>query len=519
MEKKYFYTFSRRWVQIIFFLFFTYTIWTTRYPLQNFFNPKIFFELDPLVMVITSVAQRVLLPGLLATFLMLVLTFVLGRFFCGWLCPMGSILDFWQYTVFLIKKIFYKKVWLKKSLFQTTKFRFVKYFILTLIIIFSIFGLQLAWIFDPITIFVRTVSFNIHPFITMIVDKIYIFFMTKFLNLYFLQTIYYWLKENFLVVNIPTFPHTKIVFYIFCFIIFLSLIRQRFWCRYLCPLGAMFAFVSKFSLLKRVVYNCKESCTYCKTLCRMGAIKDDNSYLKDECILCMDCVTYCPSNGTKFVFFDTDVNQKKLVNSKSFLQKISRKDFLLLLVSFTAGLVGFRNRFKTKSFNNKRVVIRPPGAIEEKNFVQQCIRCGNCMKVCPTNVLQPCLIESGWEGFWTPRLENKIGYCEYECTLCGKVCPTQAIKKLSVEKKVVTKIGTAEIDRTLCIPWVYNKNCLVCEEHCPIPTKAIKVVQQRIVNNKIINLPEVLPEMCIGCGICENKCPAYPQKAIKVFPV
>jgi len=139
------------------------------------------------------------------------------------------------------------------------------------------------------------------------------------------------------------------------------------------------------------------------------------------------------------------------------------------------------------------------------------------MKVCLTNGLQPVTLESGLEGLWTPQLVPEIGYCEYNCHLCGDVCPTQAIKKLSLEDKQKAKLGIAEIDKTMCIAWAENKECIVCEEHCPVPEKAIKSTEQ-IVDGKKIFKPRVDEQLCVGCGICQNKCPTKPLRAIRVNP-
>ena len=127
-------------------------------------------------------------------------------------------------------------------------------------------------------------------------------------------------------------------------------------------------------------------------------------------------------------------------------------------------------------------LIRPPGSLRESDFLARCQRCGLCMKVCPTNVIQPTWTEAGFEGLWTPFLRMTGGYCEYTCTLCGSVCPTGAIEKLSVRKKIQTpvRIGSAYVDRGRCLPWSGNGPCIVCEEHCPTSPKAIYLREESI---------------------------------------
>jgi formate hydrogenlyase subunit 6/NADH:ubiquinone oxidoreductase subunit I len=141
------------------------------------------------------------------------------------------------------------------------------------------------------------------------------------------------------------------------------------------------------------------------------------------------------------------------------------------------------------------------------------------MKVCLTNVLQPAVMESGAEGIWTPYLVPSLAYCEHQCNLCGQVCPTGAIRPLTLEQKRQTKIGVAEIHRSLCIPWISDRQCLVCEEHCPVPNKAIKVLEQKNANGKWMRRPLVDRNACVGCAICENKCPARPERAVTVRPL
>ena len=145
------------------------------------------------------------------------------------------------------------------------------------------------------------------------------------------------------------------------------------------------------------------------------------------------------------------------------------------------------------------------------------------MKVCPTNALQPAKWEAGPDGLWTPMLVPKIGYCEYYCSLCSQVCPTGAIEELTVEAKTQVKIGTAWIDKNRCIPWKFGDPCIVCEEHCPVSPKAIKMVEVDVLQPdgsiKKPKVPVIDTQLCIGCGICENKCPVVDQPAIYVTSI
>ncbi|MFH1879084.1 MAG: 4Fe-4S binding protein [Candidatus Omnitrophota bacterium] len=257
-------------------------------------------------------------------------------------------------------------------------------------------------------------------------------------------------------------------------------------------------------------------CNICINKCRTGAIIGGNSYRKGECILCMDCVYQCPRHSTKFVFPRISFSGREKKGAGKEEKGISRGDFLFLFLSSLIFLVS--RPMKVFAAEKKTAgIIRPPGALKEKDFTDRCIRCGNCIKVCPTNGLQPVMFESGIEGIWTPQLVPEIGYCEYTCNLCGKVCPTGAIRRLDLPAKTAAKLGTAVVDREICIAWKYGQECLVCQEHCPVPEKAIKIVYEKrdgITTGK----PLVDNALCIGCGICQNKCPVSPERAIRVFP-
>jgi ferredoxin len=142
------------------------------------------------------------------------------------------------------------------------------------------------------------------------------------------------------------------------------------------------------------------------------------------------------------------------------------------------------------------------------------------MQVCPTTALHPCFLEAGLEGMWTPRLVPKIGYCDYECTRCTQACPTEAIQPLGIQEKQEVRIGLASVDVTRCLPYAYGQTCLVCEEHCPVPDKAIYMVEGEVETHdgavKTLKQPHVDPHLCIGCGVCENVCPFEDKAAIRV---
>jgi NAD-dependent dihydropyrimidine dehydrogenase PreA subunit len=143
------------------------------------------------------------------------------------------------------------------------------------------------------------------------------------------------------------------------------------------------------------------------------------------------------------------------------------------------------------------------------------------MRACPTQALQSAVPEAGLEGIWTPGLVPRLGYCDYACNACGQVCPVQAIPPLSLEAKRLEVIGKAYIDQDRCIAWADHKDCIVCEEMCPLPEKAIQLEETQVWapdNNRVtVKLPHVLREQCIGCGICEYKCPVNGEAAIRVF--
>jgi polyferredoxin len=447
-------------------------------------------------MIFTSLSERIVLPGLLFSFSMLVLTIILGRFFCGWICPMGTMVD--------MAGLPRRKSRGKR---QHKKLRWVKFYLLAAFFVLALAGFQAAWFLDPVVAAARFVSLNLIPAVTSGIDAIFVS-LIKTLRLYGpVYDFYRGLKSTILGINVYYFAHSPVIFLFFALIMSLTFIFSRFWCRALCPLGALYALAARFSLLRRYVTDCSQ-CGKCRADCRMGAINSDFSYDASECILCMDCVYGCPSKATLFRIGHPGGEAGK--------GGVDRRQFLLLLSSSFLLLQGFK--FKNIRANASSKVIRPPAALPEADFVDRCVRCGNCMKVCITNGLQPCVFEAGAEGIWTPRLVPEIGYCEYSCTLCGNTCPTGAIKKVNLIEKHDARLGLAVIDQTLCLPWAHQQQCIVCQEHCPVAQKAIGLYEEN-VNGMVLHKPYIDPELCVGCGICQNKCPVRPVRAVIVKPL
>ncbi|MBN2539409.1 MAG: 4Fe-4S binding protein, partial [Deltaproteobacteria bacterium] len=391
----------------------------------------------------------------------------------------------------------------------------IKYYILLVILASSLFTAQLAGIMDPISLLIRSLSLSIYP----LVNYITISFFNTIYDMHLpgvvaVSEFFYTIaKKTFLSFNQPYFFQGMFIGVLFILILGLNLIERRFWCKYLCPLGALLGILSRYSLLKRSVSEGCTSCGVCETTCSGGAVVDTaGTWRGPECLYCMDCDDLCPHNAVNFGF--TGKAEEVSLN-------LGRRN---VITSFVAGILTvpfLRIRPLSGSGYFNRKLIRPPGSLDEREFLQKCVRCGECMKVCITNGLQPTLFDAGMEGIWTPKLVPLIGYCEYRCTLCGQVCPTGAIRQLTLEEKEKTKIGVAMIDKGRCLPYASGTPCLVCEEVCPTPKKSIWLeqvpVRDRDGKDLMIKQPKVDITLCVGCGTCEMFCPVKSEPAIYVI--
>jgi polyferredoxin len=456
-----------------------------------------YFRADPLVAASTLLAGKGWQPLLFPGFLVLVLSAFLGRFFCGWLCPLGTVLDLVTGKIAKCAPV----SCLKGS---------VKYWLLLPLLVASLFKLNLAGLLDPIAILVRALTFFLHPLLGETARS-------GWVGLYrlmgdrrdYLDPGYRLLRDYLLPYRETLYPLAFLSALIFILIIWLERYETRNWCRNLCPLGTLLGLASRLSPFSRVPERLCADCRACASLCPTSF--DRELLQKEDCILCMECQLHCPNQRVAFRLSNIHpLAGGAVMERRVFLGSLAGGFLLSRLFRFRDPAVQAR-------------LLRPPGVRSEDEFLKKCVRCGECMKVCLRSALYPAFSQAGIEGFYTPLLIPRLGYCEYNCTLCGQVCPTGAIPDLPRERKRKEVIGKAVFDKNQCIPFAKRMDCIVCEEHCPIPQKAIRAEVKTLTGFDgrpvTVRLPYVVDELCNGCGICENVCPLEGKAAIEVFAV
>lgn len=457
-------------------------------------------RLSPLAMLASLMASHVFIIGSLTALAVIVLALVFGRAWCGWLCPLGALLD-----IFAFRK------WLKKKPAISEKWRVVKYGLLLTILIAAIFGNLTLLVFDPLTITYRTFTSAVWPGTDRVVSAIEAALYKIPILRNALDAVDGIIRPAVLPAA-PIFSRAAWLFTgIFLGLILLDLIAERFWCRYLCPLGDMLGLLAKIGLYKRKVNDRCTRCNACARDCPTGTIDATRAYASDpsECTLCMDCMKVCPVNAIDF---------KPQIKPAAWREYDPGRRTALIALGAGVALAALAHTVPGRQTRNT-YLIRPPGATEE-HLLAACIRCGECMRICPTGGLQPAAGEAGLEGLWTPVLVPRIGYCDYGCNACGQVCPVRAIPPLELAVKQQQKLGQAYIDQNRCIPWADKKPCAVCEEMCPVaPRKAITLEtggSGRGGGGGNVPRPVVDRQICIGCGICETRCPVAGEAAIRV---
>lgn len=522
----------RRISQIVFFvLFLGLLVFTSLRPtpgatgdIQMRAPVRLFFEWDPLVAIANVFASHALYRGLLWSLVILIPTLFLGRFFCGWICPMGTLQHWiggWQSEA--------KRGKQRLESNRYKRWQTVKYVVLIAGLVASCFGsMAIGWL-DPFSLLVRSFGLALLPAFNFAVRAVLA--PMEHSNTEWIraagEATHQALQGTVIDLKQTHFSQGLVLGILFLIILFASLRVTRFWCRSICPLGALLGVLSRWSIFG--LHKDESTCTHCNK-CLLNCQGGDDPiggvpWHKSECLECMNCVASCPHGSLEFRFFRKEAEVAT--------PNLGRRRALTGLAAGAAAVPLMRaNTGMGKSRHEK--LLRPPGSVDEPEFLSRCIRCGECMKVCPNNSLHPTLIEAGIEGLWTPTLVPRIGYCEPSCVLCSEVCPTGAIWQLTPGEKgwVVgvgapqtkpVRLGLAFYDRGRCLPWAMATDCIVCEEWCPVSPKAIYIEEAEVIDSagktKKVKQPRVDPSRCVGCGACEYACPLQEHPAVYVTSI
>ncbi len=470
------------------------------YPMAERIRPDLFLRMDPLVLAGTLISGRVFISLLLPAATVAALTLVLGRFFCSMICPLGTSIDITDRALKKARRFFPGRI---QSLHRLS---YVKYVVLAFILGSGVAGFSLVLLFSPSSIATRFYGLFVYPVIARGID----------LGLPALRDI----SGRFGVTLLEYASISTPAFYLQGFTITIALmifaagvLSPRFWCRYLCPAGAMLAVLSLRPFRKRTVSDACNDCGACRKVCPMDAIaeEDPRRSASTECIACEACARACPAGAVKF-----SMNVQGQSGGAAHFSTHRRALFVSGVTGFLAGLAvlilpGWIRTGKAGASGFPSSSIRPPGAVPEKDFLARCIRCGECMKACPTNTLQPTGISEGLAGFFSPSVNPVIGPCETTCARCGHVCPTGAVRTLSPEEKIWARIGSASVVKETCIAWEKGMRCLVCYEVCPFGAIRLEYAAESPVP-----VPFVDEKHCNGCGLCEFSCPVEGVRAILV---
>ena len=481
--------------QIVFFVLFSLSFLLIanqahayRWPVQWF------IRLNPLNSLLTFLASHTIETALLASGIVVAVVSVLfGRVFCGFLCPLGSAIDF-------IDKYIFTKM-RSRSRRPPPYLQRAKYLTLFAFITLAAGGAIFPLFFDPLSIMTRLYTLFVNPLILFTTGTI-VTISAPLLKLVGLEAITY------VSLKPPVYYGYTLGLLLIIIVFCGSFWDKRFWCQYVCPSGALFGLLGRFSLWRRYRVESKcSSCTICARHCPTHAIDERHVEKTNqaECIVCGfctqikdNCSSFKLSLVTPMSIHGPDLHRRHLLTGIA--------GGLVLLPSFKFSAV--------KKRDDTGRLIRPPGSVPEDEFLAKCIACGECMKVCPTNTIQPCSPADGFARVNTPKIVPRIAGCEEKCHVCGYVCPTGAIRKISVEDKQFAKIGTAVIDRDKCVAWEQNKMCLVCDEVCPYNAIEGRLIQ---TTKGLFKVPIIYEDLCTGCGMCEQHCPVFDSAAIVVY--
>ena len=449
---------------------------------------EFFLVIDPLVSLSTAIASRSWVWSLASGGMILLACVLIPRGFCGYLCPLGTLIDLFDWAIGARVKRF--------RVGDNGWWVHVKYYVLLATLVAAACGVLVSGFVAAIPIITRGFLFAFSPW------------QTGFQRDWHL---------------IPPLNAGHFVSLgLFAVVLGLGFLKPRFWCRYVCPSGAVFSLGNLFRVTERKVENTCINCNKCVEICPFDAIKPDFLTRTTDCTLCQSCGGVCPTQAIKFVE-RWNLVQLKLPNDPPTGDgPLGRRGFLAAGVGLASGVLGglglaVAGRVSGANLDDPNAwrPIRPPGSVPEDKFLQMCIRCGECFKACPNDVLHPLQFQQGLDGLWTPHVVADWAGCESSCNACGQVCPTGAIRALPLDEKRVCHIGLAELNLQTCLPHAGREACQLCVDECHHAgyhaIEFTRVHTQADANGNPVEdsgflAPVVLSDKCVGCGLCQTRC-------------
>ena len=454
------------------------------------------------------------LPALLAVnagvvALLVLLTLLAGRVYCSVICPLGVMQDIVSWISGRRKK--------KKYRFSySPEVKWLRYGVLGLFVIALIAGVgSFVALLAPYSSYGR-IATNLFAPVYRWGNNLLAYFAERADSYAFYET-EVWLK------SLPTFLIAAVTFVV---LIILAWRNGRTYCNTVCPVGTVLGFFSRFSLFRPVIdaEKCK-NCSLCSRGCKAACIDYKNHRIDySRCVACMDCIDTCKHDALRLEYRWKKTNKtatdKPAQTATSEQIDTTRRSFLSATAVFAATSVVKAQEKKVDGglavIEDKKIPVRatpivPPGAWSARHFARHCTACQLCVSACPNNVLRPSTEPA---RLMQPEVSYERGYCRPECTRCSDVCPAGAIRPITIEDKSSTRIGHAVWIRKNCIPLTDGMECGNCARHCP--SGAILMVPSDNGNPNSVRIPVVNAERCIGCGACENLCPARPFSAIYV---
>lgn len=461
-------------------------------------------------------AKLQFLPAVLAVnvgvvVLLVALTIIFGRIYCSVICPLGVFQDI---VSWISAKAHTKQ---KAGRFSySPNHKILRISVLVVFVIALLAGVgSFVQILAPYSAFGRMVTMLLQP-VYMLGNNLFAYLAERY-DSYAFYSVDVWMR------SLPVLIIASVTFVV---LVILAWMHGRTYCNNICPVGTVLGALSHRSLFGIRIDETKcNGCSLCSRNCKAAAIDFKNHKVDlSRCVDCFDCIDKCKKQAITYSLAKKPSGKE--ISPAADTKQPTRRAFLTATAAVTVG-AALKAQEKTtdggfavildKEVINRQTKIVPPGAISLRNMAQHCTGCQLCVSECPNGVLRP---SGGLLDMMQPVASYERGYCRPECTRCSDVCPAGAIKPFAADHeeakaiKASTKIGRAVWVEKNCIPLTDGKNCGNCARHCP--SGAITMVPSDPNNPKSLKIPVVNDEQCIGCGACENLCPARPFSAIYV---